>query len=282
MSHPDDLSPFDAPIDRRGTHCSQWDRMEEMFGVSPKDGLAMSTADSNYRTAPCVRDAVRAAAEHGAFGYSWPYPEYLASIVWWMQTRHGWTIDPSWILTSQGLGNAVALSIQVWSNPGDAVAIFSPVYHEFAKKIRRNNRVVTECPLVRHGDRYELDLEDAQTRLTGREKILIWCSPQNPSGRVWTADELRAVSEFAARNGMILVSDEIYHDIVYPGSTFVPMDVAVPEGRAHTVYLTAASKTFNIAGQCTGNIIIPDPDLRAAMQQKLSSMTIRPRPSGCA
>jgi len=215
-----------------------------------------------------VCDAVRAAADLGVFGYSWAYPEYLNAICWWMKTRHGWTVDPDWILTTQGLGNAIAMSIGVWSEPGDAVAIFSPVYHEFALKIKKTGRVATECPLVRHGDTYVLDLEDAQRRLTGREKLLIWCSPQNPSGRVWTVDELRAVSEFARRNGLILVSDEIHHDLVYPGNTFVPMDIAAPEGRTWTVYTTAASKTFNIAGQRTGNMIIPDEKLRAAMKQR--------------
>jgi cystathionine beta-lyase len=219
-----------------------------------------------------VIDAVRRAADHGIFGYVFEYPEYLQSIAWWMQTRHNWTVDPGWILTAQGLGNAIALCLDVWTDPGDAVAIFTPVYHEFAIKIETNGRIVTECPLQRKGATYVLDLADAQNRLTGREKLLIWCSPQNPSGRIWTADELRAVSEFAHRNGMILVCDEIHHDLVYPGNTFVPLDAVAPEGRAWTVYLAGASKTFNIAGQRTGNLIIPDPDLRAAMKQRLRTL----------
>lgn len=271
---------FDDIIDRRGTRSTKWDRMQELCGVSPKDGLAMWTADSDYPTAPCVRDAVHAAADLGVFGYSWAYPEYLNAICWWMKTRHGWTVEPDWILTTQGLGNAIAMSIGVWSEPGDAVAIFTPVYHEFALKIKKTGRVATECPLVRQGDTYVLDLEDAQRRLTGREKVLIWCSPQNPSGRVWSVDELRAVSEFARRNGLILVSDEVHHDLVYPGNTFVPMDVTAPEGRAWTVYTTAASKTFNIAGQRTGNMIIPDEKLRAAMKQRQRTLDYDPSALG--
>ena len=271
---------FDDIPDRRGTHSSKWDRMEELFGVSPKDGLAMWTADSDYPTAPCVREAVRKAAEHGVFGYVDPYPEYHAAIAWWMQTRHGWTVDPDWVLTTQGLGNAIALSLDVWTEPGGAVTIFTPVYHEFASKIRKSGRVVTECPLVRQDETYVLDLDDAQRRLTGREKMLIWCSPQNPSGRIWTTDELRAVSDFAQRNGMILVCDEIHHDLIYPGETFVPMDVAAPEARDRTVYLTAASKTFNIAGQRTGNMIIPDASLRADMQQRLRTLDYKPAALG--
>tara|TARA_R110002095_G_scaffold28032_1_gene28053 strand:+ start:428 stop:790 length:363 start_codon:yes stop_codon:yes gene_type:complete len=118
---------FDEIIDRRGTNSTKWDRMERLFGVSPADGLAMWTADSDYPTAPCVIDAVRRAAEHGIFGYSWENPEYLASVQWWMKTRHNWAIETGWVLTAQGLGNAIALAIDVWSDPGDKVVIFSTV-----------------------------------------------------------------------------------------------------------------------------------------------------------
>ena len=271
---------FETIIERRGTQSTKWDMMERKFGVPQADGLSMWTADSDFATAPCVIDALHEAADHGVFGYSWTYPAYREAVCWWMQTRHDWSIDPDWVLTCQGLGNAVAMSIQIWSDPGDSIVIFSPVYHEFAIKIGKTGRVVTECPLVRDGDTYALDLDDAQARLTGREKVLLWCSPQNPSGRVWSADELRAVSQFARRNDLILVSDEVHHDLVYPGNTFVPMDVSAPEGRGWTIYLTAASKTFNIAGQRTGNVIIPDPGLRAKMQKFQQALDYYPSSVG--
>ncbi|UWQ54108.1 MalY/PatB family protein [Leisingera caerulea] len=273
---------FDTIIDRRGTHSSKWDKMEALFGVSPQDGLAMWTADSDYETAPCVIEAVKKAAEHGVFGYSWQHPEYLQAVQWWMKNRHSWEIETDWVLTTQGLGNAIALSLDVWSQPGDGVVIFSPVYHEFAHKVNKAGRKVTECPLARDGDTYNLDLDDAQSRLNGSEKLLLWCSPQNPSGRVWTPEELRAVAAFAKRNDLILVSDEIHHDLVYPGSTFVPMDVAAPEARAWTVTLTAPSKSFNIAGQRTGNMIIPDPDLRSAMRHRQATLDYDPSALGVA
>ncbi|SFR31892.1 cystathione beta-lyase [Yoonia tamlensis] len=267
---------FDTPIDRRGQKQTKWDRMEELFGVSPADGLAMWTADSDYPTAPCVRDALFKAAEHGVFGYSWLHDDYLNAVAWWMHNRHGWDIDTDWILTAQGLGNAIALSIDAWSDPGDSVVIFSPVYLEFSVKIKKAGRVVNECPLKRAGDTYVLDLEDAQSRLTGREKLLIWCSPQNPSGRIWTAEELRQVADFARKNNLILVSDEVHHDLVYAGEKFIPMAVAAPEAQDISVYLTAASKTFNIAGQRTGNMIIPDPELRQAIKSRLHVLDYMP------
>ena len=271
---------FNDKTDRRNTQCTKWDLMEKLFDVSPDDGLAMWTADSDYPTAPCVIEALQKAVNHGIFGYGFESPEYLQSIAWWMQTRHDWDIETDWVLTTQGLGNAIALCLDVWSNPGDAVVIFAPVYHEFALKVEKAGRVLTECPLVREGDTYVLDLDDAQARLTGKEKLLIWCSPQNPSGRVWTADELRAVSAFARKNGMMLICDEIHHDLVFAGNTFVPMAVAAPEDADNTVYLTAPSKTFNIAGQRTGNMIIPDASLRADMRKRLSSLDYKPSALG--
>lgn len=272
--------PFNCLVERRGTHSSKWDMLESRFHVPKEDGLAMWTADSDYPTAPCVLKAMQDAVNHGVFGYWTDNTDYHNAIQWWMKNRHGWDIDTDWILTSQGLGNAIALCIDVWSDPGDRIVTFNPVYHEFEVKIRKTGRVPVQCPLMREGDIYNLDLDAAQAMLDGSEKILIFCSPQNPSGRIWTADELRAVAEFAERNDLILVSDEIHHDIVYPGNTFVPMDVAAPNARDRLVVLTASSKTFNIAGLKTGNLIIPDPNLRSDMAQRLRSLDYAPNRLG--
>jgi cystathionine beta-lyase len=267
---------FNELCERRGTGSSKWDLMEELYGVADEDALAMWTADSDYPTAPCVIEAIRRAADHGVFGYKYVGDDYLSAIQWWMQTRHDWHIEKDWILTSQGLGNAIALCLDVWTDPGARVVTFNPVYMEFRAKIEKTGREVVECPLKREGARYVLDLDDAQSRLDGTEQMLIWCSPQNPSGRVWTTDELRSIAEFARRNDLLLVSDEIHHDLVFPGNTFVPMHVAAPYVTDRLVLLTAASKTFNIAGQRTGNIIIPDATLRAAMVKRLATLDYKP------
>ncbi|MEM6889312.1 MAG: PatB family C-S lyase [Pseudomonadota bacterium] len=271
---------FEEVIDRRGTGSSKWDMMEKLYGVSPDDGLAMWTADSDYPTAPCVLKALQKATEHGVFGYKFEGDDYFSAIQWWMQTRHGWRVEKPWILTTQGLGNGIALSLDVWTDPGARVVTFNPVYMEFRAKIEKTGRTVVECPLTREGETYILDLEDAQSRLDGTEQMLIWCSPQNPSGRIWTTEELRAVAEFARRNNLILVSDEIHHDLIYPGNEFVPMHVAAPDIEDRLVLLTAASKTFNIAGQRTGNMIIPDETLRAQMKRRLTSLDYKPSALG--
>ena len=271
---------FNALNDRRGTHCSKWDTLESKFDVPMEDGLAMWTADSDYPTAPCVIKALQDAVDHGVFGYWTDFTDYNNAIQWWMKTRHGWDIDTDWILTSQGLGNAIALCLDVWTNPGDRVVTFNPVYHEFEWKIRRAGRTPVQCPLKREGDLYHLDLDAAEAALDGTEKMLIFCSPQNPSGRIWSKDELRAVADFAAKHDLIIVADEIHHDFIYPGQSFTPFDVAAPDARDRTVILTASSKTFNIAGQKTGNIIIPDATLRDAMTARLRSLDYSPNALG--
>ena len=267
---------FNKLIDRETSHATKWEIMEKRYGVSRDGGLPMWIADSDYGTAPCVRDAVIRSAQDGDYGYRPIYQSYLDAVQWWMRTRHNWEIDTDWILTTQGLGNAIALSIQAFTEPGDAIAIFSPVYHEFANKINKNARVVTECPLALIDGKYELDLDDAQSRLTGKEKMLIWCSPQNPSGRIWTTEELRAVAEFALRNDLILLTDEIHHDLTFAGETFVPFHVAAPEIEDRMIIVTAPSKTFNIAGQRTGNMIIPNAKMRTAIANMQNRMDYYP------
>jgi cystathionine beta-lyase len=130
---------------------------------------------------------------------------------------------------------------------------------------------LVECPLARRGGRYELDLEAAQSRQRGDEKVLVFCSPHKPGGRVWTPEELAAVAEFAARNDLILVSDEIHCDLVFPGKKHHPFATAVPEILPRLVMMTAATKTFNIAGAHVGNVIIPDPDLRRRFAARLKA-----------
>ncbi|WP_292286764.1 MalY/PatB family protein [Marivita sp.] len=271
---------FNIPNDRRGTHSAKWDLLESKFDVDAEDGLAMWTADSDYPTAPCVLAALQEAVDHGVFGYFADFDAYHAAIQWWMKTRHGWEIDTDWILTSQGLGNAIALCVDVWTDPGDRVVTFNPVYHEFEWKVRRAGRTPVQCEMPLDGDTYRIDFDAAQAQLDGTEKLLIFCSPQNPSGRIWTQDELRQVAEFAARNDLIVIADEIHHDFIYPGQTFVPFDVAAPDARERLVVLTASSKTFNIAGQKTGNMIIPDAKLREVMTQRLRSLDYSPNALG--
>ncbi len=271
---------FDEIIDRRDTHCVKWDMMESIYGVSPEDGLAMWVADMDFRPPACIRAAVQRQADHGIFGYFGDDRAYHDAIRWWMRERHGWEVEAEAILTTHGLVNGAALCVDTWTAPGDGVVLFTPVYHAFAKVIRANDRRVVECELAYDGSRYIPDFEawDAVVAEAGA-KIMVLCSPHNPNGRVWTREELEGYAAFARRHDLILVSDEIHHDLVYPGQTHIPM--ARIDGIAdRLVMMTSTTKTFSIAGAHTGNVIIHDEGLRAAFAKRMMALGLSPNAFG--
>ena len=265
---------FDTPIDRRGTHCVKWDMMERLYGVPAADGLAMWVADMEFQPPACVQAAVERMAAHGVYGYFGDDRAYLEAIQWWMKTRHGWDVAAGDIFTTHGLVNGTGLCLEAFTAPGDGVVLTTPVYHAFARTIKAAGREVRECPLALRDGRYEMDFAAWDGMMTGRERMFMLCSPHNPGGRVWTAAELRGVAEFCKRHDLILVSDEIHHDLVYPGQRHVPMTLAAPEIADRLVMMTATTKTFNIAGSHTGNVIIADPVLKAKFAAKIMALGI--------
>jgi cystathionine beta-lyase len=262
---------FDDIIDRRGTHCTKWDGMEKLYGVSPDDGIAMWVADMDFQPPECVQQAVQDMVDHGVYGYFGDDSKYRAAIQWWMETRHGWRIDPSWIFTTHGLVNGTAMCVDAFTQPGDGIVLFTPVYHAFARVIAAAGREVVECEMSNENGRYELDFDRYDAQMTGRETMLVLCSPHNPGGRVWSKSELEAIAEFARRHDLILVSDEIHHDLVFPGHRHIP--TANIEGiEDRLVMMTATTKTFNIAGSHSGNVIIADPVLRAKFAGRMAAL----------
>jgi len=257
------MANFDENIDRRNTHSAKWDVMEAVYGVSPKDGLSMWVADMDFRPPQAVTDTLQTMVDHGVHGYYAPDTSYKAAVCGWMQRRHGWEVQPEWISTTHGLVAAVALALQAYTQKGDGVILFTPVYHAFAKMINNNERVILEAEMVVENGRYELDLAALEASLTGTEKMLVFCSPHNPGGRVWSVEELRAVADFCVKHGLILVSDEIHHDLVFAPNKHSMMALAAPEIADRLVTLVAASKTFNLAGGMTGSVVISDEALRA-------------------
>jgi len=270
---------FDDIIDRRGSHSAKWDMMETLYGVPADTGIPMWVADMDFRTAPCIDDALKSMMEVGVYGYFGDDRAYLDATCWWMETRHGWTVDPAHIFTTHGLVNGTSMCLHAFTDPGDGIVLFTPVYHAFAKVINGSGRRVVECVMKNDGGRYALDFDAWDAQMDGSEKMLILCSPHNPGGRVWTRAELQGVAEFAKRHDLILVSDEIHHDLVYPGAKQIPMaQIGGVEDRL--VMMTASTKTFNIAGAHVGNVIIADDDLRARFGRKMLGMGMSPNSFG--
>ena len=270
---------FDEIIERRGTHSVKWDAMEAIYGVPASDGISMWVADMDFRPPQCISDAVRKMLDHGIYGYYGDDTPYREAICWWMKTRHGWNVEPASIFTTHGLVNGTSMCVDAFTQPGDGVVLFTPVYHAFAKVITAAERKVVECEMVNPNGRYELDFDAYDAQMTGNETMLVFCSPHNPSGRVWSKGELQAVAAFAKRHDLILVSDEIHHDLVFDGHNHIPMaNIAGIEDRL--VMMSATTKTFNIAGSHSGNVIIADPDLRARFGARMMAMGLSPNSFG--
>jgi cysteine-S-conjugate beta-lyase len=268
---------FDTIIDRRGTHSAKWDKMQALYGVSPDTGISMWVADMDFRPPACVQDALQRMLDHGVYGYFGNDGPYLDAIRWWMDTRHGWQVDPAAIFTTHGLVNGTALCVQTWTRPGEGVVLFTPVYHAFARVIEAAGRRVVEVPLVEVDGRMTMAFPDTLPEGT---RMVILCSPHNPGGQVWTAEELRGLAEFTRRHDLILVSDEIHHDLVMPGHKHIPMPLAAPDISDRLVMMTATTKTFNIAGAHIGNVIIPDPALRRAFAGTMAALGMSPNSFG--
>ena len=270
---------FDTPIERRGTHCVKWDSMESIYGVPAETGISMWVADMDFATAPVVQDAVQAMVDHGVYGYFGDDRKYRAAIQWWMKERHGWDLDPAHIFTTHGLVNGTAMCVDAFTEKGEGVVLFTPVYHAFAKVIKAADRQVVECEMVQENGRYRMDFDAYDAQMTGNEKMLMLCSPHNPGGTVWTRDELEQVAAFAKRHDLILVSDEIHHDLVMPGHKHIAM--ALIDGIAdRLVMMTATTKTFNIAGSHSGNVIIADPALREKFSARMNALGMSPNSFG--
>ncbi|MEH6520177.1 MalY/PatB family protein [Sulfitobacter sp.] len=270
---------FDTPIERRGTHCVKWDGMEQIYGVPADTGISMWVADMDFATAPVVTNAVQAMVDHGVYGYFGDESKYRAAIQWWMKERHGWDLDPAHIFTTHGLVNGTAMCVDAFTKPGEGVVLFTPVYHAFAKVINAADRKVVECEMVPENGRYRMDFDAYDAQMTGNEKMIILCSPHNPGGCVWTREELEQVAAFAKRHDLVLVSDEIHHDLVMPGQKHTAMTL-IDGIEDRLVMMTATTKTFNIAGSHSGNVIIADPNLRAKFAGRMAALGVSPNSFG--
>ena len=271
---------FDEVIDRRGTHSSKWDSMEELYGVSPDNGLSMWVADMDFRAPKIIQEKLHEINSHGIYGYYGDYKEYNNSIKWWMKNRHNWEIDTSWIFTTHGLVNGTGLCIDAFTKPGDGIILFTPVYYQFSNLVEAARRKVVECPLKLIDNHYHFDFVAYERNLSGDEKMVILCSPHNPGGRVWTKNELQEVAKFAKKHDLVLVSDEIHHDLVYPNKSHTVMPIADPSVCDRLVMMTATTKTFNIAGAHSGNVIISNPNLRQKFSQRIKALGISPNSFG--
>jgi cystathionine beta-lyase len=271
---------FDLEINRKDTQSakwgviqdrdnpSRWHTTDEYFGEDRV--LPLWVADMDFAAPQPVVDALVERAKHGIFGYTLRTESYDQAVVDWMKRRHGWDIKPHWILSTPGVVSALNLLVRSVVKPGHKVLVQRPVYYPFFSAIENNGGEIVSSSLLLKNGRYEMDFEDFEQKAADPTTTLfILCSPHNPVGRVWSAEELTRVGEICLKHQVLVVADEIHADLIYKGVTFTPFAAISDAFADNTVVCTAPSKTFNLAGLHTANIIIPNTGLRRKYRHAL-------------
>lgn len=263
---------FDRVIDRRGTHCAKWDAMAKVAGADYPDMIPMWVADMDFAAPDCVHEALTVLLERGVYGYYADTGSWAEAACAWLKRRHGWDADPAWVSPTPGVVSGLGLIMQAASEPGDEVVVFPPVYHAFRKIILANDRKILDARMALENGRYAMDLDALRGLLTPRTKMVFFCSPHNPGGMVWSAEEVRALALFCAENELLLVSDEIHNDLVLPGAPkHTPTYLAAPEIRDRLVTTVAATKTFNLAGAHMGACLTSNPALKREIDARVGA-----------
>ena len=264
---------FDEIINRRGTDCLKYD-----FAVRrgmPEEVLPLWVADMDFKTTSYVEDAVIERTKHGIFGYSESGEEYFKEVAGWMRRHHNWEIRPEWLIKTPGVVFALAMAVKAFTEKGDSVLIQQPVYYPFSEVIRDNGRVVVSNDLYLGEDnRYHIDLADFEKKIVEYHvKLFLLCSPHNPTGRVFTKEELTAMGDLCVKHGVKVVSDEIHNDFVFQGEHTVFASVK-KEYEEISVICTSPSKTFNLASMLISNIFIPNRELRQRFRHEVDAAGI--------
>jgi len=258
---------FDTIYDRRNTGSLKYD-LAPKYGL-PEDVLPMWVADMDFRSPECVVEAIIERARHGIFGYSEAPRGYFEALEKWYKERHGWQIQPSWLVKASGVVYALAQAVRALTEEGDAVLIQEPVYYPFRHVVEQNGRRPVVSELVNDNGAYRVDFDDFERKIRENDvRLFILCSPHNPVGRVWTREELERMGDICLKYDVKVASDEIHADFVYPGYKHTVFAAVKPEFEQNSVILTAPTKTFNLAGLHISNIFIPNPVLREKYQKE--------------
>ncbi|SDI35109.1 cystathione beta-lyase [Planococcus glaciei] len=266
---------FDEMINRRGTYSLKWDGADliKEFGLTERydeDTIPLFTADMDLPVPQPLVDALHKTVDHRIFGYTVFPQEYYEAIESWFLKRHNWKVSKQDIVFSPGTVHALNVAVKAFTKPGDGILIQRPVYPPFTGAIEGNERVVVNSPLVAGADlHYTIDFKDFEEKAKDENtKMFILCHPHNPTGRIFTTEELRKIAEICARHDVLIVADEIHGDLIRQDQKFIPMAKAAGN-TDNLITLTAINKTFNVAGLHCTNVIIQNEDLRATFATEM-------------
>ncbi len=262
---------FDKIFNRKDSGSYKWDTAVP-DGLIEKGAYPLSVADMEFQAPQEVREAIKAFTDKGFFCYTDSDEVYRDAVREFMLRRHNFNIQNDWITCVGGVVFAINTAIRAFTNKGDKVIIQSPVYYPFRRSIENNGRIVADNPLKVCGNTYEMDFEELEKIASGDDvKLMLLCSPHNPVGRVWTKEELYKVGKICKENNVVLLSDEIHFDILRKGKEHIVINNVDETFASNTIICTAVSKTFNLAGLGTSNIIIANDNLREAFRQQLAT-----------
>lgn len=254
---------FDTILNRYNTGSTKWDEMLK-YGITPEmQIMPMSNAEMEFYNPPEVMEGLRKYLDEAVLAYFKPLDSYYDAVIGWMKNRHHWNIKREWIVPYPGVHGALCAMLGAYTRPGDGVIMMPPTWPGFFHVLEDYGCVRVDNPLIQAGNTYNIDFEDLEEKARNpKNKLLFFCSPQNPTGCVWTRDELLRVADICLRNDVLIISDELHSDLIMPGYTHIPMASLSPEISMNTISCTAPSKTFNLAGMYVSNIIIENEALR--------------------
>ncbi|MGE5740419.1 MAG: MalY/PatB family protein [Candidatus Aminicenantes bacterium RBG_16_66_30] len=255
---------FDKVVDRTGTESLKWVYPRKVLGI--EEAIPMWVADMDFEAPPAVVEAIKRRAVHGVYGYPLIPPTFWQAAIDWLERRHGWAVEKSWMAKSPGIVPALNYAVRAFTKPGDGVLIQTPVYHPFYSAVEHNGRRVVRNPLRFDGQRYVMDFDDLEGKIGPDVRLMILCSPHNPVGRVWSRAELEHLGRVAVEHDLVVFADEIHHDLVYSGHVHRVFAALSPELAGRTITGIAPSKAFNIPGLSTAAVVASDPGLLEAFK----------------
>ncbi len=261
---------FDEIINRENTASVKYDLRKELFGN--EDILPMWVADMDFATPDFIRDAIIQRAKHPVYGYTFRDKQFFESIISWMKRRHNWEIPKDQIAFSPGVVPALNLSMLAYTRPGDKVIVQPPVYFPFFSAIKDHNRTILYNELINNNGFYEIDFTDFE-RKAKEAKMFILCHPHNPTGRLWSKNELQKLVNICKENNVLILSDEIHSDLILTNRKHIPV-LHIPGSEQITIACYAPSKTFNLAGMSTSFLVIPEKKLKRKYEKMLNAIHI--------
>lgn len=261
---------FDETTEREGTNCIKYDRREEVFGR--KDIIPMWVADMDFKSPDFVTSALQDQLKNEIYGYSFRPASYYTSIIDWLKIRHNWTIEKEWMTFTPGVVPALNFSTLAFTQPGDRIIVQPPVYFPFFSAVESHGRTLVYNQLKEEGGRWVMDYESLVASIDDKTRMIIISNPHNPVGRVWTREELIDLADICLKNNILILSDEIHCDLILPGFRHTPFASLSEEIAASTITCIAPSKTFNLAGLSTSNVIISNPALRKTFNRIVENL----------